>query len=79
MAAMAQAQALYAAPIQYDPAVENRTNYVERLEAYFDASRVRDNGRKRSILISAFSPEVMHDCEAWWRQTNRETKPSTRS
>ncbi|EEC05064.1 transposon, putative [Ixodes scapularis] len=55
---MAQAQALYAAPIQYDPAVENWTNYVERLEAYFDASGVKDDGRKRSILISALSPEV---------------------
>lgn len=58
MAAMAQAQARYAAPIQYDPVVENWTNYVERLEAYFDASGVKDDGRKRSILISALSPEV---------------------
>ncbi|XP_040075110.1 uncharacterized protein LOC120847426 [Ixodes scapularis] len=46
---MAQAQALYAAPIQYDPAVENRTNYVERLEAYFDASRSLKQNEGESV------------------------------
>ncbi len=41
----------------YDPADEEWPNYVERLEGYFDANRVTNDGKKRSICNAVVEPK----------------------
>lgn len=52
------APAFTSPPPQFDAAAETWTNYTERLEAYFDASGISDESRKRSILITCLTPEL---------------------
>ncbi|KAL1476945.1 hypothetical protein MTO96_036127 [Rhipicephalus appendiculatus] len=52
------APAFTSPPPQFDAAAETRTNYTERLEAYFDDSGISDESRERSILITCLTPEL---------------------
>ena len=38
---------------EFDRGVEEWVTYIERLEQYFAANEIADNGKKRAILLSA--------------------------
>ena len=40
---------------EFDPTTEDWATYVERLEQYFEANAVTEEGKKRAIFLSALS------------------------
>lgn len=49
---------MIAAPLPFDATSESWINYVERLEAFFEANDVTSDSKKKSILISVLNPET---------------------
>ena len=50
---MPQAVGLHGAVIAFDPAKENWSEYVERLEHYFTTNDIVSNEKRRAILLNA--------------------------
>ena len=43
---------------EFDSAKEEWPQYVERLEHFFEANKIEDEGKKRSILLRVVGPTV---------------------
>ena len=47
---------IYGTVSEFNPATDEWSEYVERLQFYFTANEIKDNSKKRAVLLSSCEP-----------------------